>query len=212
MPGAIAAGSDFQTQAVRSELGILTPSNLQEDFLIGGSTFVTVPAGVRYLFLSRERPGTRVTPVSVRISHIPRQVFEAWIQERGLVGSLADPDGDFDGDGLTLVEEFAFSKDPMNADSGSRDDFSFAPFADVGSGKDGRLLMLFGARRDGPVAYRAQVSSDLEIWTTLPDTAVSPLLEDGTADGRAVLGFTDPDGGPARFGRVRLTFIPPTNP
>lgn len=167
------------------------------------------PAGARYIFLSRERPEAGLAPVAVRMGHIPRLVFEAWVEARGLVGSLADPNGDADGDGLRLIEEFVYSKDPMRADSQGRNDFSFAPFADQSSGRQRRLVMLFGARRDGPISMQAQVSSNLTDWTTLPESAVQPLLGDGTSDGRAVFGFTDPVGGPRRFGRLKLEYIPP---
>lgn len=212
VPGAIAAGFDFQTQANSSPLGVVTPSNLAEDFLIGASSYVVVPPAARYIFLSRERPGPENTPLSVKVSHIRMQVFEAWIQQRGLAGSLANPYGDADGDGLKLIEEFTFSKDPMRPDAGSRDDFSFSPFADEASGKKGRLIMLFGARRDGAVEMAAQVSADLVNWTTLPENAATPMLGDGESDGRAVFGFADPGSGPRRFGRVRLSYIPPANP
>lgn len=210
VPGAVAAGQGYQTSPISSELGVLTPTNLPEDFVIGSATYAVMPPGARYVFLSRERPGAGLTPVAVRMGHIPRLVFEAWVEERGLVGSLADPNGDADGDGLRLIEEFVYGKDPMLVDSQKRKAFSFAPFADEASGRQGRLVMLFGARRDGPVSARAQVSSNLTDWTTLPENAVQPLLGDGTSDGRAVFGFTDPVGGPRRFGRLKLEYIPPT--
>jgi hypothetical protein len=49
LPDAIDAGSDVATPRT---LWLLNPTNIREDFEIGSSTVVTVPAGARYLFLS----------------------------------------------------------------------------------------------------------------------------------------------------------------
>ncbi len=211
IPGAIKAGVDFYTPPVTGKFNVVTSSNLQEDFIIGSRSLVVFPSKARYLFLTRARQDPAATPMAVRASHIPREVFGAWISDYGFVGSLADPNSDLDGDGLTLLEEFAFMKDPTVADAGTRADYSFAPFVDRDFVAAGRLQMLFGARTDGPIRISAEFSSDMKHWQRLPDSAIVTALTDPSSP-RAVFSVTDPAGGPRRFSRLVIDQLPPPAP
>ncbi len=210
VPGAVKAGIDYYTPPAAGRGGVLTPTNLQEDFIIGDRSLVIHPVNARYLFLSRAVQDPASTPMSVRVSHIPRPIFEAWVSDNGMAGTLANPAADLDGDGLTLLEEFAFGKDPTVPDASAAADFSFAPSAHPDSGKGGVLQLLFGARTDGPIRYTAEVSGDLKTWQKLPVSSIRPILTDGDA-GRAVFSVIDPTSGPRRFGRLALDYIPPSN-
>lgn len=209
VPGAVKAGTDFYTGPIPGRGGILTPTNLQEDFIIGERSLLVYPVNARFLFLSRAQQDPGTTPMSVRVSHIPRPIFEAWVNDNGLAGTLAHPGSDLDGDGLTLLEEYAFGKDPTVSDASARADYSFAPSVDADSGKVGTLQLLYGARTDGPIRYTAEVSPDLGTWERLPPSAIRTVLTDGNA-GRAVFSVIDPTSGPKRFGRLVLDFIPPS--
>lgn len=206
--GALEAGTDIQTPPLPGPNGLLTPRNLQQDFIIGARSLVFSPSGGRYLFLSRAEPRPDATPVSVRISHMPRDAWEDWLDGYGFHGSLAMPEHDLDGDGLGLLEEFAFGKDPTVNDSGGRADYAFAPFADADSAASGSLRLYFGARLDGPLRYRAEMSSNLIDWQTLPDTALVPALVDPQG-GRAVMSVTLPEAGERKFGRILIEPLSP---
>jgi len=210
VPGAIKAGIEVYTPPVAGRSGVVMGTNVQEDFIIGDRSPVIFPGNARYLFLSRATPSANTTPLSVRLSHIPRKVFEAWVSDNGLAGTLALPASDLDGDGLTLLEEYAFGKDPTVADSGQVADFSFRPELDTDSGSKGRLSFRFGARMDGPIRYHAEVSSDLRSWERLPSSAIQPLISRSDAS-RTVFGVADSSSGPKRFGRLVLDYIPPPN-
>ena len=182
-----------------------TPTNIPQDFLVADRTFIEVPQSARYVMFTRVTPLASATPVSVTVSHIPRETFNAWVTALGLVGSLAHPQSDLDGDGLTLLEEFAFQKNPTQQDANARADYSFAPIVDA-SGTPGYLRLLFGARTDGPIRFSAEVSSDLSLWQRLPDSAIQPLL---SSDGSALFRVFDPTSGPRRFGRLIVEYLPP---
>ncbi|RYD28157.1 MAG: hypothetical protein EOP87_20065, partial [Verrucomicrobiaceae bacterium] len=101
VPGAVEAGIDYYTAAAQGRGGVLTPTNLQEDFIIGDRSLLIYPVNARFLFLSRAQRDPAATPMAVRVSHIPRQIFEAWVSDNGMAGTLAHPASDLDGDGLT---------------------------------------------------------------------------------------------------------------
>lgn len=204
VPGALNAGRDYPTPTASSG-GVSTPTNIPQDFLVADRTFIEVPQSARYVMFTRVTPQASATPVSVTVSHIPRETFNAWVTALGLVGALANPQSDLDGDGLTLLEEFAFQKNPTQQDADARADYSFSPIVDA-SGTPGYLRLLFGARTDGPIRYGAEVSSDLSLWQRLPDSAIQPLL---SRDGRALFSVFDPTSGPRRFGRLILEYLPP---
>lgn len=204
VPGALEAGRDYPTGTI-SSASVSTPTNIQQDFLVGDRTFISVPDRARYVFFTRAFPAADSTPLSVTVSHIPREVFQSWVTGYGLLGSLAQPGSDLDGDGLSLLEEFAFQKDPTRPDGSERADYSFTPIVDT-SGTPGFLRLLFGGRTDGPIRYGVEVSSDLTSWLRLPDNAVAPLL---VKDGNALFSAFDPASGPRRFGRVVLEHLPP---
>ncbi|MCU0797387.1 MAG: hypothetical protein MUF31_15805 [Akkermansiaceae bacterium] len=208
VPGALEAGTDIQTPPISGPNGLLTPRNLQQDFIIGARSLVFHPAGGRYLFLSRAEPNPAATPVSVRISHMPRDVWQDWLDQYGFHGSLALSDQDLDGDGLSLLEEFAFGKDPTTADASERADYAFAPFVSGNADGGGPFRLLFGARIDGPIRYRAESSDDLSHWQPLPDTALVPALVD-PAGGRAVMSVPLPATGSRRFGRIIIENLSP---
>lgn len=209
VPGAVPAGTAYHTSPVSGGIStVITPTNLEEDFVISAPSYIVVPSGARYLFLSRATPEPGLAPMSITVNHVPRQVFEAWIASFGLIGSLAQPDSDLDGDGLTLLQEFAFGKDPTAQDATERNDYAFTPDVEINSSRNGLLRLLYGARTDGPIRYTAEVTSDLHTWQTLPDSAISPLLIDTTGQTRSVFVASDPTPGPKRFGRLRLQYLP----
>lgn len=201
IPSVIPVGSPIITPSI-SNRGIPTPTDIAGDFIVPDSAFITLPGGARYLFTSLQQPSGRTAAPNLRLSHIPRRPFLEWIASLGLVGPLADPSGDLDGDGLSLLEEFAFAKDPTFSDAGAQD-FSFTPFIAAASP---RLRLNIGVRRDAPLRYLPEYSEDLVIWETQPETSLSTLT---TAGGRAILTTSDPIGGPRRFGRIRIELIPP---
>lgn len=196
----VPAGSPVITRPVKTG-NVDIPTDIGGDFIVPSSAFITVPAGARYLFTTLQKPGGSAVMPNIRLSHIPRQPFLDWIASHGLVGPLADPDSDLDGDGLTLIEEFAYSKDPTISDTGAAD-FAFTPFLAETSP---RLRFNIGVRRDAPLLYQPEYSSDLVNWTTLPESSLSSIAT--TAD-RAILTSSDPIGGPKRFARLRIQYIP----
>jgi hypothetical protein len=208
VPDALEAGADFYTPPLPTRFGVETPTNLSEDFRIGTETFAIVPARARFLFVSAARPGDEGSESSLRIGHVPRRQFEAWKAERGLEGSLAEASSDLDGDGLTLLEEFIFQKDPTVGDSATSADFAFAPKASRSSGSQSLFQMRFGSRTDIPLRFRARVSSDLVEWQTLPESAVFRVLSD-PINGRAIFGIDDPNPGPRRFGQILIDLPSP---
>lgn len=206
LPTALEAGRDHYTGTV-SNGPFATATNIPEDFLIGDSTFVSVPADARYLMTSLARPSREAGEIGVRVSHVPRRVFEEWLARQGLHGANAALDHDLDGDGLTLLEEFAFQKDPTVSDARPDLNFAFAPkLGQFGAG--GRMSLVFGGRLNAPLRYTAQFSSDLITWQTVPSSAVTPLLTDGAND-RALFEVLDTMTGPRRFGRIRIEYVPP---
>lgn len=211
--GAIPAGIDFYTDQISGPT-FSTPTNIPQDFLIGDSNFIKVPSGAAYLFFSLARPSIHSTPVQVRLSHVPRAQFSEWAATFGLFGNLADPQSDLDGDGLTLLEEFAFLKNPTTADSGTPADYSFVPRAARNSGAASTpLTLFFGARLDGPLRYKAEFSSDLVHWSDVVDSSgVVPFYPDESDSSRSVFSAVDPGTGPKRFGRVRIEQVTPSSP
>lgn len=210
--GAIPAGIDFYTDKVNGPT-FSTPTNIPQDFLIGDSNFIKVPNGAAYLFFSLARPGTSSTPLQVRLSHIPRAQFSEWAATFGLHGNLADPQSDLDGDGLTLLEEFAFMKNPTAPDSGTPADYAFVPRLAQNSGASRRITLLFGARLDGPLRYKAEFSSDLVNWNDVVESSgVVPFYPDESDSSRSVFSVTDPGTGPKRFGRIRIEQVTPSSP
>lgn len=197
----IPAGQPIITHPV-STGDIKIPTDIGGDFVVPDSTFVTIPNGARYLFTTLQEPGGDTLAPDIKLSHIPRQPFLDWVAAKGLAGSLADPQSDLDGDGLTLLEEFAYSKDPTVRDSSRPADFAFEPFLATSSP---RLSFNIGVRRDAPIRYRPEYSSDLVNWETLPESNLSTITSSGT---RVILNSTDPTGGPRRFSRIRMDYIP----
>lgn len=206
LPTALDAGRDYYTPPVTNG-PFPTATNIPEDFLIGESTFVSVPTDARYLISSLARPSRLAGKLSVRVSHVPRRVFDEWLAQNGLHGANAEFARDLDGDGLTLLEEFAFQKDPTAPDARQDRNFSFAPKLGA-PGPGGRLSLVFGGRLNAPLRYTAEFSTDLFTWQSVPSSAVRPLLTDGAKD-RALFEVLDTVAGPRRFGRIRIDYIPP---
>lgn len=206
LPTALDAGSDFYTPQVRDG-AFTTGTNIPEDFLVGVSTFVSVPADARYLLFSLAQPSPAAGPIRVKVSHIPRRVFEDWLDRNGLHGNNAALDADLDGDGLKLLEEFAFQKDPTVPDARPDLDFAFAPKLGQLS-SNGRISLVFGGRLNAPLRYTAEFSADLITWESRPTSAVIPLLTDAV-NNRALFEVVDTMTGPRRFGRIRIEYVPP---
>lgn len=205
VPAAISTGNSVFTPSIAGVSGIQSPTNIAADFLVTSDTLVVVPAGARYLFFSRAQPDPAARPLRVRVSHIRRNVFKEWVMQLGLHGSFADPMADFDGDGLSLLEEFFFFKNPFVADASAVDAFSFVPRL---VSDDGRLSARLGARSGVPVSFVAEFSSDLVHWEPVPQEAIQPILRDLSGDyGRAIFNIIDPDPGPQRFFRSRTEWL-----
>ncbi len=201
------AGTDFYTGSIDSG-SFDTPTNLSQDFRIGTSSFVSVPDRARYLLLTLAQPSASASPLQVRISHIEHDVFQQWVASQGMHGANAELDSDLDGDGLSLIEEFVFSKNPSVAD-GADADFAFRPKLNPLS-EPGELSLIFGARADAPLRYWAEFSSDLIQWDRLPQPIDQPFFGDNVGT-RALFMTSDPVGGPKRFGRIFIEQIPRTS-
>lgn len=186
VPGALRAGTSFYTAKVRGNASFDTPTNIPEDFIIGASTFVAVPPEAEFLFLSLERTGAGIAPTPVKLSHVPRDVFQDWKTANGLHGSRATLDDDFDGDGLTLIEEFAFQKDPIVADAHITEGFAFRPYVNF-EADSAAFTVFFGARSDAPIRYRAEVSENLSRWDPVPSEDIFTFLAD-SGRARSVFG------------------------
>ncbi|MGJ8723313.1 MAG: hypothetical protein ACSHYB_02055 [Roseibacillus sp.] len=210
VPDAISAGSTYHTEKAKGFGSVSTPTNIPEDFPIGPETHITYRAGARYLFLTRADTEVQSQPVSLRISHIPNTMLLDWINEHGLTGINADLQSDLDGDGLTLLEEFAFRKDPTQSDAAENADYSFAPdLSPYSSESLVPLSLAFGGRRDAPLRYIGQFSSNLTDWDTVPIS--NPFLTDEEASANSVFLFSDPEPGPTRFGKLLIEYIQPAS-
>ena len=211
VPGAVSAGAKFYTKDVSGNY-ISTPTNIAEDFVIGPETHVAYREGARYLFLTRADLETQSNSVKLNISHISRDLLQEWIDQLGLVGANADLASDLDGDGLTLLEEFAYRKNPTESDVSNRADYSFAPTLNPYDfiGDSGSLNIAFGGRRDVPLRYTGEFSSDLKNWDTV--TEAVELMSDGAEVSNAIFMIFDPAPGPKRFGRVLIDYIPANTP
>lgn len=206
LPDPIEAGRDHYTNQT-SQGPFSTPTNIPEDFLIGTSTFVPIPAGANFLLFSMAEPGPDIFPTDVRVSHIPRAVFQDWLDTYGLHGPLAAPDSDLDGDGLTLIEEFAYLKNPTERDEGTTVPYGFAPKISP-LGGSGDLILTYGARTDAPLVFSAEFSDDLSNWQTAPEASLGALLSDSD-NPRSLFIARDPGNGPKRFGRIGVRLSSP---
>ena len=123
-----------------------------------------------------------------------------------VVGPNAELTSDLDGDGLTLLEEFAFRKDPTSEDKSAQANYSFSPITSPYEAS-GPYTLAFGARRDAPLLFRGQFSSDLHHWT--PGRTVTPFLTDDSDDANSVFLISDPEPnpGPNRFGRISIEYL-----
>ncbi|MDQ8195817.1 hypothetical protein QEH59_15395 [Coraliomargarita sp. SDUM461004] len=209
LPTAIDAGTNFYTDKISGDGAFSTPTNIPEDFIIGASTYLAAPLNTRYLMFSFSEPTVDAPNYSVRMSHIPRQPFIDWAVEFGLHGANLELDSDLDGDGLTLIEEFAFFRDPTIGDSE-------AGISGTGSGVlpflareplPDFLTVLFEARSDAPLRYRVQTSENLINWDTLPEGDIG-VLEVETQEGQAVFFLRTAAGGSRLFARVITEYVP----
>lgn len=198
LPAPLPAGRGYYTRET-TEGPFPTPTNIPEDFAIGESTLVAVPANARYLMLSLAQPSLSATPVKVEIDHIPRQPFLDWVASYGLHGANADPSRDVGG--LSLLEAYAFGKDPLRPDL-QAGDFAFSPRVSPRGGP-GRLNLTFGGRLNAGLRYAGEFSSDLLHWDRAEGTNVFPILIDGERN-RALFEAIDPNpgNGSRRFGRI----------
>lgn len=204
VPSAIKAGRSYYTSFTSvADSQFNTPTNIPQDFAVNSQTFISVPAGARYIFFSKAIPTADGGPLSVKISRIERYAFYDWLAELGLFGDNALPESDLDKDGLTLIEEFAFGKDPTTQDTRASD-FAFAPNGFLSSGN---LRIAFGARTDAPLYYHAEFSDDMIEWDRVEN--VGRLITDESGQSRAIFAADDPNPGPRRFGRVIIEQVLP---
>jgi hypothetical protein len=68
LPSALEAGRDYYTPRAGSG-AFPTATNIPEDFLVGTSTFVPVPAESRYLMFSLAQPTTSAGPIRVKATY-----------------------------------------------------------------------------------------------------------------------------------------------
>lgn len=200
LPSVVPAGTPVATPPRRVK-GLSIPTDIAGDFIVPSSTFITLPAKARYLFTSLQEPEVGGGLQRIEVSHIPREPFLDWVRSFGLVGPLAEPDSDLDGDGLSLLEEFAYAKSPVAADADAQE-FGFGPFL---AETEPFLRFNIGVRRDVPLRYLPEYSNDLKTWTTLPQSSMSTIVIEG---GRAIYSSVDPAGGGSRFARIRIERIP----
>lgn len=177
LPSAIRAGTSYYTSPVSGDASFKTPTNIPEDFIIGPSSFVSIPTDAEYLSLSLASTGAGVLPTSLQLSHIPRDTLQDWITENGLHGSRAELEDDLDNDGLSLIEEFAFQKDPTTPDAGKLEGFAFRPYANLDT-YPSFFTVFFGVRTDAPLRYRAEMSDDLDQWDDVPAADVFAAVDD----------------------------------
>lgn len=204
VPGALDVGPDFFTKKTGREGGsIETPTNINEDFLISESSFVTVPQEARFAFFSLAKPLDKANPLKVKVSLIQRAQFEDWAARKGLVGALAVSTSDLDGDGLSLLEEFVYLKDPTENDAESSGG-SAGGFVPQQIASD-PLALSFAARTGTEFRYLVEFSSDLDDWQSMEADA-SSVGAAGLSES-AVFLASDPDAGESpvrRFGRVTI--------
>ncbi|WP_269537676.1 hypothetical protein [Cerasicoccus fimbriatus] len=204
IPAPVKAGRSVYTNEVRGQdAAFATPTNIAQDFLISTNTFISMPTGARYIFFSKSVPTAAGGPLSVRINHIQRLPYLDYLSAMGFYGENAAMNSDLDGDGLTLIEEFAFGHDPTVADREPQD-YAFAPNGFLSSGN---LRIAFGARTGVPLLYHAEFSDDMVEWDRVSN--IGAFLYDNSGQDRAVFAIDDPEPGPSRFGRIVIEYLPP---
>ncbi len=202
VPGALQAGIGYRTRKV-SGGAISTPTNIPEDFVVGNSSYVKVPSGANYLFFSLDVPSEEASDAQVRLNHIPATLFLDWVNSFGLVGANADLESDLDRDGLTLLEEFAFRKNPTVADRYQVAENSYLPVGDQEVGEnENQFALRFGGRLFGPLTYRAEFSSDLQNWDEVGPESIELLNFDG--EGGTFRFLDRQEDQVKRFGRILI--------
>ena len=210
VPGALDAGFDIYTRTVVAS-GVPSATNIPEDFIVGASSFVPVPEGAQFAYFSLAEPLATASPVNINISHIPRNLFLDWVANLGLTGPLAELDSDLDGDGLTLLEEFAYGRNPVISDAESDGILSTLPTGRRSTGEP--LSLVFAARTDAPLRYTAEYSDDLQTWREAPAGSSEVLVSDSFSN-RALFRIIDSAGGASasrRFGRLTIEYLPPVS-
>jgi len=100
----------------------------------------------------------------------PVAPYDAWAAQFP-DADLSDPNADFNGDGLTNFEKFAFGLDPT---SGA----SVNPITDISEITDG--IFSYTRHEDSGLTYTYWISTDLQDWGTEPATVV--FEDPGVAD------------------------------
>ena len=145
------------------------------------------------------------------INTTPVNTYALWTEANNLTGPDADPEQDFDGDGLTNLTEFALGMNPrlnsrakLVTQANSITQFGLPNITVVGAGQQKKLRMEHARRAgDTTLSYTVQFSSDLINWTNATQAATS-LATDGTYE---VVAVEDVPFNPAksrRFARLRL--------
>ena len=120
--------------------------------------------------------------------------LEAWRAAHFSVGEDGGDDADFDGDGLTNLLEYALGTDPRTRNA-----------APVPALEGDHLTLSFQRPRALPdVDYKAQVSSDLMTWTTLP----LEIVTDGETQTMRAVDTAPASGTVQRFMRLKVTPAP----
>ncbi len=134
--------------------------------------------------------GSRIEWYPIRL-HEASPEFTTWMSVAGAAGHSAGPMADWDADGLTNFEEFAFGSDPLRPDPGhaGRPKLKF--------GTSG-LELSFLQRSSGSVTYQVEQSDDLLEWRPLQSPVEITGTDGSYGRSRSVL----PAINPKRFFRV----------
>jgi hypothetical protein len=141
-----------------------------------------------------------------------RDSYQQWAFDHRLSGTRESQLTDEDGDGVSKLLEYAFNLDPSKADS-----VPYHPTTQPNSGlprmlivpgsSTGQRLVLQYLRRKAVagLSYTPQFSSTLGNFTT---AAGAPVVETINTDWERVT-IGDTGSGSPRFGRVRISLLPP---
>ncbi len=141
-----------------------------------------------------------------------RDSYQQWAFDHGVSGTPESQLADEDGDGISKQLEYAFNLDPAKADSAlyhptTQPNSGLPRMMLVPGSPTGQQLVLQYLRRKAVagLSYTPQFSSALDNFTT---AAGAPVVETINADWERVT-IGDIGNGSPRFGRVRVTLLPP---
>jgi hypothetical protein len=141
-----------------------------------------------------------------------RDSYQQWAFDHGVSGTNESQLADGDGDGVSQLLEYAFNLDPAKADSAlyhptTQPSSGLPRMMVVPTNPTGQQLMLQYLRRKAvpDLSYTPQFSSALDNFT---NASGAPVVESINTDWERVT-IGDTGSGSPRFGRVRITLLPP---